>query len=329
MLASAAIRWVSNTYISELQYSVGQWATLNIYGLLTENPEYQVKLAIGAHFHLKPILSEDGVPLRPGGCAPPPPPPPPSPPKLQSRSSLSIRLGRRIGYGRFGNIYEADVIGDGVQLPPLVVKIARQYRNVELAREAAFYRDYRAFQGTIIPKCYGFFQTRLQNDLKTSPWKFNRESQDEREIEDDLKYSTEIQEEDRWEIAQVPINDQSSIAHYHYRPSILHEAEECVASALRSSRQSRQNILSILVLERLGDSLPLYAPVDPFEYAINLNIHFSPLTSIFRKDVRDLFEDLGKFGIIHGDLRYTNILQASQTARNVICPIMGMHINGG
>ncbi|KIJ49090.1 hypothetical protein M422DRAFT_28097 [Sphaerobolus stellatus SS14] len=72
------------------------------------------------------------------------------------------------------------------------------------------------------------------------------------------------------------------------------------------NRSSKPRALSILVLEGLGGGIPLGAPAHPFE-----------------KDIRDLLDDLGKFGVQHGDLRYSNILEAPLSARDVICPNHG------
>ncbi|KIJ49081.1 hypothetical protein M422DRAFT_246895 [Sphaerobolus stellatus SS14] len=118
------------------------------------------------------------------------------------------------------------------------------------------------------------------------------------------EYHYQSQEEDFWGLG--PSNNLNESSPYSYISRELNQAEEQDWTMLARNRSSRPRIVSILVLEGLGSGLPVGAPAHRFE-----------------KDIRDLFDGLGKFGVQHGDLRYNNILEAPPYAENVVCPNHG------
>ncbi|KAJ3872490.1 hypothetical protein F5051DRAFT_480287 [Lentinula edodes] len=95
--------------------------------------------------------------------------PHPDPPfKLPTPANLTlhIRLGEMISHGRTGMIFNCECsvpYGNetlGYQIPPIVVKLAKQYHSEDLTNEAIMYEGLQCLQGSAIPRCYGFFKFR-------------------------------------------------------------------------------------------------------------------------------------------------------------------------
>ncbi|KAH7875521.1 hypothetical protein F5879DRAFT_991058 [Lentinula edodes] len=80
--------------------------------------------------------------------------------------TLHVSLGKLVSEGRTGMIYECECTiphGNevGYKIPPVVIKIARQFRTKDISREATVYDCLTSIQGSVVPRCYGFFQARL------------------------------------------------------------------------------------------------------------------------------------------------------------------------
>lgn len=86
--------------------------------------------------------------------------------------SLNIHLGERIGTGATGLVYSVDIVGPegSTGLPPLIIKLARPHRRANLARETWFYDELCALQGSTIPRCYGWFEADLPEDVLVEAW---------------------------------------------------------------------------------------------------------------------------------------------------------------
>ncbi|KAJ3900185.1 hypothetical protein F5879DRAFT_973756 [Lentinula edodes] len=97
-------------------------------------------------------------------CEPYPDPPfeIPTPANL----SLQIRLGNVLSEGKTSTVFDCECfipVGNetlGYNIPPMVVKLAKQYRSENLTKEAIMYEGMKCLQGSSIPRCYGFFQVR-------------------------------------------------------------------------------------------------------------------------------------------------------------------------
>ncbi|KAJ3913011.1 hypothetical protein F5877DRAFT_71913 [Lentinula edodes] len=64
-------------------------------------------------------------------------------------------VGEMISHGRtvpYGN----ETLG--YQIPPIVVKLAKQYHSEDLTNKAIMYEGLQCLQGSAIPPCYGFFK---------------------------------------------------------------------------------------------------------------------------------------------------------------------------
>lgn len=90
---------------------------------------------------------------------------------------LSLCLGSKIGNGAAGQVYGATVQYDqsspelhDMALPPLIVKISRRSKANRLAREAYYYEEMECYQGCIIPRYYGLFETSVPPDYDVEPW---------------------------------------------------------------------------------------------------------------------------------------------------------------
>ena len=90
---------------------------------------------------------------------------------------LSLVIGKEIGRGRVGRVYEANVdmftsspALKGAKLPPLVVKVSRKDKASALLPEAQNYVDMQIMQGVVIPRCYGVFTAAIPTGCHFSPW---------------------------------------------------------------------------------------------------------------------------------------------------------------
>ncbi|KAI0030983.1 hypothetical protein K488DRAFT_71785, partial [Vararia minispora EC-137] len=149
-------------------------------------------------------------------------------------------LGKYQGGGRVGVVFaleDVEVVGmpDGFSLPPLVVKVARRDRVGSLAREAWFYDEMECIQGSVIPRCYGWFELVLgdgdrvpvlEHFVKDKGW-----TKDESEYLD---------------VNSRSLNGQP------LHPMLQERAES-------------QNIISVLVLEQVGDRLTPGRKFNPIE----------------------------------------------------------------
>ncbi|KAF8516602.1 hypothetical protein JB92DRAFT_2235402 [Gautieria morchelliformis] len=70
-----------------------------------------------------------------------------------------------------------------------------------------------------------------------------------------------------------------------------------------------KTFISVLVLERLGDVIPIGVPLEAL-----------------KPDVHEIYSDMSRFGIEHMDIRWRNILAAPAAQQSTVCPDHGhMH----
>ena len=82
---------------------------------------------------------------------------------------LDLQIGGLLGKGRSGFVFSVIQGGEAAKLPPLAVKVARQSFNKFVAREAWFYDELACLQGSVIPRCFGFFSAKPSADV-TIDW---------------------------------------------------------------------------------------------------------------------------------------------------------------
>lgn len=94
---------------------------------------------------------------------------------IGSNIGLNLELGELICSGRAGWVYEIKVITTPdkftPELPPLVIKIAKQSEGRRVSEEAGVYEQLREFQGRFIPQSYGYFRRPVNlQELTVMPW---------------------------------------------------------------------------------------------------------------------------------------------------------------
>ncbi|KAI0060196.1 hypothetical protein BV25DRAFT_1839742 [Artomyces pyxidatus] len=177
-------------------------------------------------------------------------------------AQLHARLGKFVGDGHSSVVFELDDVRldnpspDQQHVPRLVVKIARSNRLAALARDAWFYDEMESLQGSSIARCYGWFEVELASGQGVPAWSDHpAEDPDEHD----------------------PALDCDRVVH----PDQL-------------KRTARRDLLSVLVLERLGERL------QP-----------GPHPDDVKSDIIGLYEDISRLGVSASrDIRRQNILEA-------------------
>ncbi|KAF8520642.1 hypothetical protein BU17DRAFT_46477 [Hysterangium stoloniferum] len=191
---------------------------------------------------------------------------PPSNFPAPSNGTLRVTVNDQLGQGRIGTVYSVDIKSprDGPHIPPLVIKVSNRYRSPKLAREAWFYEEMEHLQGVCIARCYGFFQ-------------------------EDTPDSASNKVIDTFEDWEDRMKEELSC----YTPD----------PAAHLTFVRKHHLISVLVLERLGEHIPIGIPLEGIRY-----------------DIHDLYDDLGRLGIEAVDVHWRNILEASVTSERLVCP---------
>ncbi|KAK7692296.1 hypothetical protein QCA50_003921 [Cerrena zonata] len=199
------------------------------------------------------------------------------PKRLQSKlpspgtMKLALCLGKKIGSGAAGQVYEATIQYDksspelrDMAMPPLVVKISRYSKAKSVAREAYYYEEMECLQGCVIPRYYGLYTATIPAACDFEPWSEVCRNQGSCRAHESLVTPSE----------DTPVLNQSN-------------------QTLKTSC-SCSSLLNILILERVGGHLSLTRDRsdDP------------------RLELEEIYEHLATLGVDHNDVRYRNILQA-------------------
>lgn len=171
----------------------------------------------------------------PGGPIPRPPSTLPPP----GHSTLSFSLGKSLGAGESGIVFEvldpclrdSDCSAPSAHLPPLVAKIGRQDRCQSIAREGWFYEEMECLQGVAIPRCYGCFELKLSKGCRVGPW-------------EDPRFAT-FDDERSWDV--LPEFEK-------FIPEVCHDAGWFPHPLLPKLVIERKS-LYVLLLERCGDEI--------------------------------------------------------------------------
>lgn len=79
--------------------------------------------------------------------------------------TLNLALGDQLGSGRSGFVNAVRVTDssgtDEMLVPPMAIKLGLQYQRMMVMREAWFYDDLVELQGSVIPRCYGYFEAEV------------------------------------------------------------------------------------------------------------------------------------------------------------------------
>ncbi|OBZ73731.1 hypothetical protein A0H81_06129 [Grifola frondosa] len=192
-------------------------------------------------------------------------------PKLPCPKQLCVELeiGKKLGEGSCGCVYAATATRlfdpsnplDAVEhpqapiLPELVIKVASPGQRWRLEREASAYEEMQVIQGISVARCYGWFEAKLTEGSSILGFENSVDG-----------YSSDESD-----------SDESDSDDSHSRPG----------------REEPPDVLSFLVLERLGGFLKMGKN------------YFN------ERDIFEVYEDLGRLGITHDDVRYSNLVRAA------------------
>ncbi|KAF8461156.1 hypothetical protein JB92DRAFT_3072774 [Gautieria morchelliformis] len=274
----------------------------------------------------KPLLASAECFANPGGLLPVRPPS-----KLPPPGNLCLHVSlepERLGYGRVGSVYSLR-IDDTNQyaLPSLVIKVAARRRSDDLAREAWFYEEMEDIQGVAIARCYGFFTAEIEQNSEVLDWAESDADCDEEEVDvrgEDSPSEDDGDTDDTWNFYAWTDADDLVMEEFSWeavlnrnderrklREKLRQERRDKRARTIKPTRadlvsvrnRSDKTFLSVLVLERLGDVIPIGVPLETL-----------------KPDVREIYSDMGRFGVEHIDIRWRNILAAPATDQSIVCP---------
>ena len=166
--------------------------------------------------------------------------------------NLGLRLGKLIGSGRSAHVYEVQVLDTAegsehdIELPNLCIKLTEPDRPRSLAREAWFYEqlELMGLQGVAVPRNFGLFTTHCSFEQvipwRTNDWFFRKE-----EREQSIFTSLPGRQYDSQ--AYEPENDEFMRDDSH--------GSNCNSYWKNFQQDAESPILSLMVLERLGDTL--------------------------------------------------------------------------
>ncbi|CAL1706344.1 unnamed protein product [Somion occarium] len=222
------------------------------------------------------------------------------PSKLPPPGNLKfhLALGNKIGRGRVGRVYEAtiDLTKSSPELskmvlPPLVVKVSRRHDAKKLQREAYYYEEMECLQGSVIPRYYGLYQTTIQPTTDFLPWTHDKVNRRPGRHGD---YSDESgSDSDSEEASKAASNDDDD-------EEDNDDDQESEVYSSDEEEPAAPTVVSILILERLGDRLPLR----------------KPLPAGIQEELETIYSDLAQLGVDHCDIRYYNMLSAPSPANS-------------
>ncbi|KAF8482323.1 hypothetical protein JB92DRAFT_3035586, partial [Gautieria morchelliformis] len=217
------------------------------------------------------------------------------PSKLPPPGNLSLQVSlepERLGYGRVGSVYPLRIDNTNqCALPSLVIKVAARHHSDDLAREAWFYEEMEDIQGVAIARCYGFFTAEREQNSEVLDWAESDADYDEEEVDVRDEASQSEDDEDlgdtcnlyAWTESDDLVMEEFSwevvLKRYDERQKLTQErAPNHRANPASVRNGSEKTFLSVLVLERLGDVIPIGVPLEALQL-----------------DVREIYSDMGRF----------------------------------
>ncbi|KAF9513495.1 hypothetical protein BS47DRAFT_1393212 [Hydnum rufescens UP504] len=237
-------------------------SALTIHGLFTDSGGTNSPIIL--HRTVAPLDLVPFLNLVAGGVRDDKPPKPyiPRPPStLPEPGDLHVHLifGEKKGWGRSSFVHEVNISRQRLFQPIFLPLFSRSHdlkRRAEIAREAWFYDELECLQGVVLPRCYGWFEAEL----------------------------AEGQSFDHWTRATGRSSEtENSNPEWRFKGS----------KQLTEMSDSR-NYVSVLLLEKLGDTLPIGVP----------------LADDLVKGIYGMYGEVAELGAEHRDIRYFNILAA-------------------
>lgn len=166
--------------------------------------------------------------------------------------SINMKVGQELGFGASARVYDTFIDPSpaiaSLIIPPLVVKISRPGRQIKVDHDAYYYEEMECLQGSVIPRCYGLFKGEipvgysLHRDLASS--------QTEKSLSGDSA-----------------------------SPDDAVRRRNPDAADPRACSQPDSTVpVSILVMEKLGDRLPVGTELE--EYTLYVPCHEHIFTSL-------------------------------------------------
>ncbi len=95
-------------------------------------------------------------------------------PPSKGHTILSLSVVKKLDEDQHATIYQVCVAnkveGDDF-VPPLVIKVAARLDGRRIADEGGIYDVLRPLQGAIVPRCYGYFRTKINHqEMTIKPW---------------------------------------------------------------------------------------------------------------------------------------------------------------
>ncbi|KAJ3791178.1 hypothetical protein GGU10DRAFT_301473 [Lentinula aff. detonsa] len=213
----------------------------------------------------------------------------------QNAAHLQLKLGDCLGFGATGTVYSAHISNSLSDLSPpvpqeLIVKFARLNHCRSLAREAWIYNcldENQRLTGTVVPRCYGFFTSKLTEsgvdyttlssselpfELPWSIYEFDRDPDRDNILHDD--FDDEVVRPQTWNPGHIITKDSSPWNSWTPDPD--------------------DPLVAVLLLEKGGQRYTDFDDRDP----------------LVREDVELVCEDLEFAGIAHNDFRMPNLIRA-------------------
>ena len=99
---------------------------------------------------------------------------PPSSPTPEGTITLELKVGDILGRSDRNLVYAVTITNTDkldCYVPPLVMKVAKYSKGRNVSEEAGMYQDLECLQGSVIPRCYGYFFTIIdRTQLSILPW---------------------------------------------------------------------------------------------------------------------------------------------------------------
>ncbi|KAJ3735410.1 hypothetical protein DFJ43DRAFT_863072 [Lentinula guzmanii] len=231
-----------------------------------------------------------------------------------------LQITDQLGEGRMGQVFAARLVGlkksiHGETLPdgyiPLpsqfCIKLAKPEYIRSLAREAWFYEQLskEGYLGAITPVCFGFFACRLPDNVQVLSWssiKIKPEKPEDVPEGEEPNYDLLVDDEEGW---------------YCYFDDGRRSHLDSTWHLQQWKARTDRSLLSvgILITERLGKHMPATFSTPRKELVRGL-------PQEVRTEMLTLLEDLNVVGIVHGDIKFDNVLnRASESWSSCeVCP---------
>ncbi|KAJ3742223.1 hypothetical protein DFH05DRAFT_1545105 [Lentinula detonsa] len=235
----------------------------------------------------------------------------------------------QLGEGRMGQVFAAHLVSlrksirgetlpDGcIPLPSqFCIKLAKPEYIRSLAREAWFYeqlskKDSGFPAGVITPICFGFFACRLPDNVQIRSWL---------SIEIELDELSDVSPEGGEPVYDL-LDDDEEGWYCYFDDGRRSHLDSPWHLKQWMARADRSPFVGILITERLGTQLPP-------KFSIPSEDLVRGLPKEIRTELLAVLEDLNTVGILHGDMKFNNVMSRASESQwlslsSEVCPQHG------